>query len=76
MLTVVHMRRADDSKTLEVTVPRETWKTTKISYWQLEGSGHAMGRLMNSFFFLLLFNLYFTICPAGHLVNFSNLIAK
>ena len=26
--------------------------------------------------FLLLFNLYFTICPAGHLVNFSNLIAK
>ena len=57
MLTVVHMRRADDSKTLEVTVPRETWKTTKISYWQLEGSGHAMGRLMNSFFFY-----YYLIC--------------
>ena len=27
-------------------------------------------------FFLLLFNLYFTICPAGHLVNLSSLIAK
>ena len=54
MLTVVHMRRADDSKTLEVTVPRETWKTTKIPYWQLEGSGHAMGRLMNSFFFIII----------------------
>ena len=28
------------------------------------------------FLYLLLFNLYFTICPAGHSVNFSNLIAK
>ena len=26
--------------------------------------------------FLLLFNLYFTIYPAGHLVNFSSFIAK
>ena len=26
--------------------------------------------------FILLFNLYFTICPAGHLLNFSNLIVK
>ena len=25
------------------------------------------------FFLLLLFNLYFTICPAGHLINFFNL---
>ena len=24
----------------------------------------------------LLCNLYFTICPTGHLVNFANLIAK
>ena len=28
------------------------------------------------FYYKLLFNLYFTICPAGHLVNFSNLITK
>ena len=28
------------------------------------------------FLFFLLFNLYFTIRPVGHLVNFSNLIAK
>ena len=28
------------------------------------------------FFFFLLFNLYFTICQAGHLINFSNLITK
>lgn len=27
-------------------------------------------------FFFLNFNLHFTIYPAGHLVNFSNLIAK
>lgn len=29
-----------------------------------------------TFFFLLLSNLYFTICLAEHLVNFSNLITK
>ena len=28
------------------------------------------------FFLLLLFNLYFIICPAGHFVNFPNLIAR
>ena len=27
-------------------------------------------------FFFLLFNLYFTICPAGHLINFSSLIGN
>ena len=27
-------------------------------------------------FLSLLLNLYFTICPAGHLVNVSNLITK
>ena len=27
-------------------------------------------------FLFLLFNLYFTICPAGHLLNLSILIAK
>ena len=32
-----------------------------------------LGLLCRIFF---LFNLYFTICTAGHLVNFSNLIAK
>ena len=28
---------------------------------------------VDDFFLLLLFNLYFVICPAGHLVHFSNL---
>ena len=26
---------------------------------------------LNFFFFFLLFNLHFTICPAGHLVNLN-----
>ena len=40
-------------------------------------SNVGMGTLgIKYFFLLLLFNLYFTICLVGHLVNFSNLIAK
>ena len=40
----------------------------------MKGTGFEWDK--SFFFLLLLFNLYFTICAAGHLVNFSNLIAK
>ena len=64
----------------DVRGPMIPWKGSKRSNCQLvvlsfhkSCKGVRVRTIANAYiYFLLLFNLYFTICPAVHLVNFSN----
>ena len=47
-----------------------------MSLFHILGTNFCSSYMSISIFLFLLFNLYFTICSAGHLVNFSNLIAE
>ena len=64
----------DQYRVKKTTNKVESWE--KCTCFSCANTIEIIQPVFNFFFFFLLFILYFTICPAGHSVNFYNLIAK